>query len=63
MCGDAPGAYYSAPSVPDVRFDDEESAFGAELAAPRRQSSDLPPGWENRRRPGRSSILGHPGTS
>ena len=36
MCGDAPGAYYSAPSVPDVRFDDEESAFGAALAALRR---------------------------
>jgi hypothetical protein len=33
VCGDAPGAYYSAPSVPDVRFDAEESAYGAALAA------------------------------
>ena len=44
LCADAPGTYYSAPSVPDVRFDDEESAFGAALAALRRQGSDLPPG-------------------
>ena len=52
--------HYSAPSVPDVRFDDEESAFGAALAAPRRQGSDLPPGWTGVARAVRRSwgILG-----